>query len=30
MDNVSAFYIQYVSGMVDGSSCDEVTFTYTR
>lgn len=30
MDNVSAFYIQYVSGMVSGSSCEEVAFTYTR
>lgn len=30
MDNVSAFYIQYVSGMVNRSSCGEVAFTYTR
>ncbi len=30
MDSVSIVSIQYVSGMVNGSSCDVVTFTCTR
>ena len=28
MDSVSTFYNQYVSGMVNESSCDVETFTY--
>lgn len=28
MDSVSTVFNQYVSGMVNVSSCDEVTFTY--
>lgn len=30
MDSVSTFFIQYVSGTVNGSSCDVETFTCTR
>lgn len=30
MDSVSTFYNQYVRGMVNVSSCDEVTFTYNN
>lgn len=29
MDNISTFSIQYVSGTVNGSSCDVETFTCT-